>query len=269
MTVGMIESKIVFKELIEDVNKQEKRFPKLTGYEIAKRFFSEKHEIALRFNRFHEEVMLGGFSQWRNKGYMDEDFEILMEYAERGCAQRINGFHDFLSILELIGEAGNPENFYVVRWEHVTCSDCGGTGGTYVEGKCSVCDGRGSVQQEIQIKGKGEEQYLTFLDSLNEKYYKISKPLILECFEEFINRMDEEDVNVEEYVIQREKKNSFKPPCKLLGENGNTLNLMGIVRRTLRNNGMIEEVDEMQERIFAAESYEEALSIFSEYVDVY
>ena len=61
-----------------------------------------------------------------------------------------------------------------------------------------------------------------------------------------------------------------KPKCKLIGKNGNIFNLMGITSKTLKRNGMTKEADEMFERITKeAHSYDEALRIIMEYVDVY
>lgn len=59
-----------------------------------------------------------------------------------------------------------------------------------------------------------------------------------------------------------------KPDCKLIGEDGNIFNLMGIASRTLRQNGMAEEAVEMRDRIRASGSYDEALCIIGEYVNI-
>lgn len=60
-----------------------------------------------------------------------------------------------------------------------------------------------------------------------------------------------------------------KPICRLIGENGNIYNLMGIAIRTLKSNGMRAEAREMQDRIFnKAKSYNEAISIIAEYVEI-
>jgi hypothetical protein len=61
----------------------------------------------------------------------------------------------------------------------------------------------------------------------------------------------------------------MKPKCKLIGENGNIFNLMGIAARTLRRAGLREEAGEMVDRITkSAKSYDEALTIIAEYVEV-
>ena len=60
-----------------------------------------------------------------------------------------------------------------------------------------------------------------------------------------------------------------KPKCKLVGENGNIFNLMGIASRTLQNAGQQEKAKDMCRRITTqANNYEEALVIISEYVEV-
>lgn len=60
----------------------------------------------------------------------------------------------------------------------------------------------------------------------------------------------------------------MKPKCKLVGENGNIFNLMGIASRTLKKAGLREEAEEMVDRVTKSGSYIEALAIISEYVDI-
>lgn len=59
-----------------------------------------------------------------------------------------------------------------------------------------------------------------------------------------------------------------KPDCKLIGEDGNIFNLMGIASKILRQNGMAEEAVEMRDRICASGSYDEALCIIGGYVNI-
>lgn len=59
-----------------------------------------------------------------------------------------------------------------------------------------------------------------------------------------------------------------KPRCKLIGEDGNIFNLVGLASRALRKAGQDKEAKEMQDKIFSAKSYAEALSIISDYVDI-
>ena len=59
-----------------------------------------------------------------------------------------------------------------------------------------------------------------------------------------------------------------KPDCPLIGENGNIYNLVGIASRTLKRNGLPDEASEMTEKVFGSGSYEEALGIIGEYVNI-
>lgn len=61
----------------------------------------------------------------------------------------------------------------------------------------------------------------------------------------------------------------LKPKCKLIGEDGNIFNFMGIASRTLKSAGMKTEAEDMIKKITTeAKSYDEALGIIMEYVDV-
>ena len=59
-----------------------------------------------------------------------------------------------------------------------------------------------------------------------------------------------------------------KPDCKLIGEDGNIFNLMARAIKTLRENNLPEEAKEMRERITSSGSFDEALCIIGEYVNI-
>jgi hypothetical protein len=59
-----------------------------------------------------------------------------------------------------------------------------------------------------------------------------------------------------------------KPTARLIGEDGNVFNLIGIAARALKEARQRAEAKEMTARCFAAHSYDEALSIITEYVEV-
>ncbi len=59
-----------------------------------------------------------------------------------------------------------------------------------------------------------------------------------------------------------------KPDCALIGEDGNIFNLMGIASRTLKENGMANEAQEMCERVRSSGCYYEALGVIGEYVNI-
>jgi hypothetical protein len=59
-----------------------------------------------------------------------------------------------------------------------------------------------------------------------------------------------------------------KPKVTLTGENGNTLNLLSICSKALKSVGMNDRAKELQQKVFDAKSYEEALALMGEYCDV-
>lgn len=59
-----------------------------------------------------------------------------------------------------------------------------------------------------------------------------------------------------------------KPTCKLVGEDGNIFSILGRVSRALKENGKTDEAKEVSERVMLSGSYDEALQIMMEYVEV-
>ena len=59
-----------------------------------------------------------------------------------------------------------------------------------------------------------------------------------------------------------------KPKVKLIGENGNIFNLLGICTKSLQKIGSYAEAKEMQKMIAMSSSYDEALSILMDFCDV-
>ncbi|MCI6228786.1 MAG: hypothetical protein MR636_08705 [Clostridiales bacterium] len=60
----------------------------------------------------------------------------------------------------------------------------------------------------------------------------------------------------------------IKPDCPLIGTDGNIFHLIGRASKTLRKNGMQEQAEEMRNRIFQCQSYDSALSIIGDYVNI-
>lgn len=60
----------------------------------------------------------------------------------------------------------------------------------------------------------------------------------------------------------------LKPKCKLIGEDGNIFFILGRVSRVLKDNGMADKAKECTNRVMASGSYEQALGIIMEYVEV-
>lgn len=59
-----------------------------------------------------------------------------------------------------------------------------------------------------------------------------------------------------------------KPKCALIGEDGNVFNLSGIVSRALKKAGQADQAKEFQSKLFQCGSYDEALVLMQDYVEV-
>lgn len=59
-----------------------------------------------------------------------------------------------------------------------------------------------------------------------------------------------------------------KPSCKLQGTDGNIAALAGRVGSTLKRAGLAAQAEEMYARVCQCPSYDDALQLFMEYVDV-
>jgi hypothetical protein len=59
-----------------------------------------------------------------------------------------------------------------------------------------------------------------------------------------------------------------KPLCKLIGEDGNVFNLAARVSRTLKENDLDDKAKEVWDKLKDCKSYDEALQLFMEYVEI-
>ncbi len=59
-----------------------------------------------------------------------------------------------------------------------------------------------------------------------------------------------------------------KPDCPLIGADGNIFNLLGIASRSLKENGLDDQAKEMWSRVTQSQSYDSALSIIGDYVNI-
>ena len=59
-----------------------------------------------------------------------------------------------------------------------------------------------------------------------------------------------------------------KPDCALIGQDGNIFNLVGIASHTLKRYGLADQAKEMSSRVMSSGSYNEALAIIGEYVNI-
>jgi len=59
-----------------------------------------------------------------------------------------------------------------------------------------------------------------------------------------------------------------KPKAKVVGQDGNVFNLIGICAKALKKANQADKAEEMQGKIFNCGSYDEALVIMAEYCDL-
>ena len=59
-----------------------------------------------------------------------------------------------------------------------------------------------------------------------------------------------------------------KPKCKLVGQDGNVFNIIGIVSRTLKRAGQRDKANEFVEKARQSRSYDSVLQLCFQYVDV-
>ena len=67
--------------------------------------------------------------------------------------------------------------------------------------------------------------------------------------------------------LEKSEPSVEKPPCPLIGQDGNIFAIMGRASRLLKNAGQSDKAKEMCDRVTASQSYSEALNIVSEYVE--
>jgi len=63
-------------------------------------------------------------------------------------------------------------------------------------------------------------------------------------------------------------KMNKKPVCKLVGENGNVFNIIGLVSRALKRAGQPEKAKEFAEKAMSSKSYDDVLMLLHFYVEV-
>lgn len=68
-------------------------------------------------------------------------------------------------------------------------------------------------------------------------------------------------------IFESFKNIDEKPIAKVLGEDGNVFNLIGICLKAMKKAGIKDKCEEMTNKVTSANSYDEALLIMQEYVE--
>lgn len=260
--------KTYFEELVDSVKNQGLKFNSLTLIEVAGKFFSEKHDVAIRLGRFHSIVKEQGLGFWRDSGYMEEDFDLLFEHVERGYSMKIHAFAELMRIFDKIREMGDVNSFKLELGNKEECPECDGSGFTYDHDTCGECNGVGRIVNKQIFEGEGETDYQYAMNLLNPYYKDLDISHLFSAYSEYLKRIEEE-VDLKEGLKRWERDKKEKPFCKLIGEDGNVFNLLGIVKKTLARAGYKEEAEEVSKKLWECPSYGASLQLFMDYVDIY
>jgi hypothetical protein len=101
----------------------------------------------------------------------------------------------------------------------------------------------------------------------NDKILKVLNGEEILYPEDCKNEAEFHDIRNLKAIIEDENE-KIKPIAKVIGKDGNVFNLIGICGRALKQAGQREKISEMQSRIFSCGSYDNALSIMSEYCEL-
>ena len=161
--------------------------------------------------------------------------------------------------------------------EGLVLQGCGGDPQEWLDGINEIL-----AQECILKKGAGFEEAYTFRhDGLTCMLFPFKEDMELDVGKLAVWRLASYSAFggtwLSDYVPNRlggfiqEQKTApehIKSDCPLIGEDGNIFRIMGIASEALRENGMQEQAEEMRSRIFQCRSYDSALSIIGDYVNI-
>lgn len=136
----------------------------------------------------------------------------------------------------------------------------------YLSGQFS--DGYGEGLEQQRFTSYTDTATYEEYDEENDEFYDVEYDVEVDCyFHLWDSDLELQFVAVDEIIEDIPK--IAKPRCKLVGEDGNIFNLIGIASRALKQAGLMDQAKEMQNKVFQSGGYEEALAIICEYVEAY
>lgn len=253
------------------------------------------HVKAVMLGNLNYQVENGGFQQWVDNGYASEALPGLLDFLKELGTENANKVWVMLTKLGKYTSVGvMNQGFGATYWEdegEFLCEECRGMGGDdeqvdcdYCYGSgddedgdpCSACDGVGYTWEWVECEecyGSGYSDQRSFGRDLaanfDDEYYKINQNLLQEV-EDFFNGNPPPKAGTFD-VNPQPQENGIRYPdirVKLVGEDGNAFNIMGIVSRALRRHKVSkEEIDQ-----YIAEStsgdYDNLLRTATQWVNV-
>lgn len=123
-----------------------------------------------------------------------------------------------------------------------------------------------SAEQEAQLHVIVQSSIAIEVGMQVHRLYQLLKTLgYTQIRNAFVSELGTSPIRAEgapEQLIQR-------PQCQLLGQEGNIFNLLGIAIKCLRKAGQKDKAKELATQVFKSTSYNEAIKIISEYVDIF
>ena len=210
-----------------------------------------------------------------------------MNVQERHVNERALSFEEHIHVLSMINKWETERTvslkdvlgpfFHVLGYQKMSCRETS----DYLVEMITACQSLISREDTFRYeywphKDKGSfdkriSRLRECIENLKQAYYQEeNQDLLPKAYKKTVS----ECLHLHFELTQRKEQNKMnqhksKPKAPLIGADGNIFNLMAIASKVLRRNNLTEEAKEMTNRITqGAQSYDEALMIIDEYVEI-